>query len=716
MNRSTPMLASLTAQFEQVKTDIRQGNLSAVLLRFADLVLVAAMSAMVGMMIVPLPTFLLDILLTINITAALTILMVSVYIANAPQIASFPTLLLITTLYRLALDISATRLILLQADAGEVIDAFGNFVVQGNFVVGAVIFLIITLVQFIVITKGAERVAEVSARFTLDAMPGKQMSIDADMRAGIIDMKEAIRRRNGLARESQFYGAMDGAMKFVKGDAIAGIVITLINIIGGLIIGVGMNGMEAMEAVQTYSVLTIGNGLVSQIPALLIAIAAGMVVTRVATEEPNTNLGKEVATQILSQPKAIAITAGLLLVLGLIPGLPKIPFFLLALAAGGVAHGMLRVSGRASDPATATTAAIEDAKKLAEPDVRPTIPVLLEASQDLAPYLDLNQPAGQNFFDQITRTRHSLYLDLGVIYPAIDVAAPSAASSGSYSICVREVPVVRGQIRPDSVLTSESAYHISVFGLKGEDTRNPESGKPAAWIDQAAAERARAVGLQVWEPHEVIVLHLVNVLRRHARDFVGPQEVQWMVAKMREMYPNLVDELVPKRISLQSLTDVLRRLVDEEVSIRDLKTVFEALSEAASPDSDTPALVEHVRVALRDRICANLAGGRTNLFVYTLSPDLEDLFHGSVRQGQAGPYLSMPPESVQQVQDAFFQTLGNLPPTAQRPVVVAPSAIRRFVQRVAETRVPEVATVSYEELSPLVTCQPLGVVGLAGTL
>src|SRR5215467_4322794 len=369
----------ILGQLIGIKEEIVAGNLNGVLTRFSDLLLVICISLMVGLMIVPLPTFLLDIFLTVNITIAVTILMVSIYVSSPTQIASYPTLLLITTLYRLSLDISATRLILLKADAGEVIRAFGMFVVSGNFVVGAVIFLIITLVQFIVITKGAERVAEVSARFTLDAMPGKQMSIDADLRSGTIDSTEARRRRDALSRESAFYGAMDGAMKFVKGDAIAGIVITLINIIGGLVIGVAMRNMELMKAVQTYSILTIGNGLVSQVPALLISISAGMVVTRVASERENSNLGRDVATQILAQPKAIAVASGILFAMALIPGLPKIPFFFLAGLTGSIAYGLLK--------AIRTNAAKVPAKTgvVPEPDLTVTIPLVLEVSEELTP-------------------------------------------------------------------------------------------------------------------------------------------------------------------------------------------------------------------------------------------------------------------------------------------------------------------------------------------
>lgn len=425
-------MVDIQGYFLGIKKEIAGGNLQGVLTRFADLILVAMVGVMVGLMIIPLPTFLLDIFLTVNITVAVTILMVSIYISGPIQIASFPTLLLITTLYRLSLDIAATRLILLKADAGEVIRSFGMFVVSGNFVVGAVIFLIITLVQFIVITKGSERVAEVSARFTLDAMPGKQMSIDADMRAGIIDFQQARVRREGLARESQFYGAMDGAMKFVKGDAIASIVITLINIVGGLIIGVAMNDMTVMDAVQTYSILTIGNGLVSQIPALLISISAGMVVTRVASEDKDSNLGKDVAGQILGQPKAIAVASGLLTILALIPGLPKVPFFILAGVTGSLSYGLYKAQ-------SIKVAAAEQVQQLAaksgeDPQISLTLPLVLQASEALTPYVNVDTEEGKKFYDRLIAIRNGLYFELGVIFlqsrsratcPESQVATPS---------------------------------------------------------------------------------------------------------------------------------------------------------------------------------------------------------------------------------------------------------------------------------------------------
>src|SRR5438477_4927369 len=474
------MIAKIQTQLLEIQKEILGGNLAGVLTRFADLILVSLVGVMVGLMIVPLPTFLLDIFLTINITVAVTILMVSIYISSPTQIASYPTLLLITTLYRLSLDISATRLILLKADAGEVIRAFGMFVVSGNFVVGAVNFLIITLVQFIVITQGAEPVAEVSARFTLDAMPGKQISIDADLRAGIIDFQQARTRREGLARESQFYGAMDGAMKFVKGDAIAGIVITLINIVGGLVIGIAMNGMSAMEAVQTYSILTIGNGLVSQIPALLISISAGMVVTRVASETKYSNLVKDVASQILGQPKPIAVASGLLAVMAIIPGLPKIPFFILAALTGSLAWGLFRAQNMQAAAVEKTNSAAAGLAQ--DPQVSVTVPLVLQVSEALTPLLDTATDTGKQFYEQLVQVRNGLYYDLGVIFPAIQVKGNTPGEPGSFTIWANEVPIVSGQIRVDAVLVNDSVEAISVYGLQGENTTNPATGKPAAWI------------------------------------------------------------------------------------------------------------------------------------------------------------------------------------------------------------------------------------------
>ena len=703
------MIAKLQAQLGEIKKEILGGNLSSVLTRFADLILVCVVAAMVGLMIVPLPTFLLDIFLTINITTAVTILMVSIYVSSPTQIASYPTLLLITTLYRLSLDISATRLILLKADAGEVIRAFGMFVVSGNFVVGAVIFLIITLVQFIVITKGAERVAEVSARFTLDAMPGKQMSIDADLRAGIIDFQQARARREGLARESQFYGAMDGAMKFVKGDAIASIVITLINIVGGLIIGVAMNDMTVMDAVQTYSILTIGNGLVSQIPALLISISAGMVVTRVASENKDSNLGKDVASQILGQPKAIAVASGLLTVMALIPGLPKIPFFMLAAVTGSLAYGLFRAE-KLQAAAREEPAHLAQARRAEELQLTITVPLVLQVSEALTPFVDIETEAGRGFYERLVAVRNSLYYELGVMFPPIQIKGNSPGESGSYTIWANEVPVVSGQTRMDAVLVNDSAKNIFIFGIKGEDTANPATGKPAAWVTHDQAERARTAGLQVWETQEVLLLHLTHYLKKSAREFIGIQEVQVMVSGLKQYYPTLVDETVPKPVSLQTLTEILQRLVEEEVSVRDLKAIFQVLCEWGRSERDVLALTEQVRAGLKRKICYQVSQGRPLLFVHQLDPEIEEMFRNSIRQSASGAYLAMDPEMSQKILKAARAHIGNLPPGAQRPVIVTDGEIRRFVKRLLDFVIPEVFVLSYDQLTPQINLQPLGII------
>ncbi len=703
------MIAKLQAQLLSLKQEIIAGNLSGVLTRFSDLILVSCVVVIIGMMIIPLPTWLLDIFLTVNLTIAVTILMVSIYISTPTQIASYPTLLLITTLYRLALDISATRLILLQADAGEVIRAFGMFVVSGNFVVGAVIFLIITLVQFIVITKGSERVAEVAARFTLDAMPGKQMSIDADMRAGIIDFNQARTRREGLARESQFYGAMDGAMKFVKGDAIAAIVITLINIVGGLVIGVAMRGMPVLQAVQTYSILTIGNGLVSQIPALLISISAGMVVTRVASETKDSNLGKDVAAQILAQPKAIAVASAFLLFVALVPGFPKIPFFILAALTGSVAYGLFHAI---KIKKAAETKASEQQELVHEPELTVTVPLVLEVGEPLTPFIDVSTETGKKFYEMLQEIRNSLYYELGVIFPSIQISGNSPDELGTYKIWLNEVPVLSGQIRLDAVLVNASAKDIHIYGLLGEDTKNPANGKPAAWISRDSRERAQDAGLQVWDTHEILIMHLTYFLGKHAKEFLGIQEVQWMVNTVKEYYPSLVEEVIPKIISIQRLTEVLQRLVEEQVSVRDLKTIFQTLADWGRTEQDVVALTEQVRAALKRRICHQVSEGRPILFVYQLDPEIEEMFRNSIRQTASGPCLSMEPALIQQVMDATYVQIGELPPSAQRPVILTESDIRRFVKKLLDYNYPEVSALSYDQLTADVTVQPLGIIAL----
>lgn len=711
------MLTKFFVQLSSVKQEIRAGNFNTVLTRFSDLILVACITFIVGLMIVPLPTFMLDIFLTINITVAITILMVSVYVSNGAQIASYPTILLLTTLYRLALEISSTRLILLQADAGEVIKAFGQFVVGGNFVVGAVIFLIITLVQFIVITKGSERVAEVAARFTLDAMPGKQMSIDADLRAGSIDFKVARKRRQMLAKESQFYGAMDGAMKFVKGDAIAGIIITVINIVGGLIIGVAMNGMPAGEAVQTYSILTIGDGLVAQIPALLISISAGMIVTRVASEDEETNLGSDIAGQILAQPKAIGVASVILLVLGLVPGMPKFAFLLLTVVTGGLSYSLYQAKRLKAQSQTRKPNNLVQVvpPPSANPELVRTFPLILEVGGDLAPLVSMESKEGKAFFEKLVNLRNALYRQLGVIFPPLRVDQVQLAfeESNNYRFWLNEAPITTGRIRPDHLLVNAASDRLVDCGIEAEATVNPADHKPACWINRTDLERASALEMKIWDTDEILLLQISAFLRSHAMDFITIQEVQWMIGEARKFYPALVDEVVPKLVSLQQLTEVLQRLLSEQVPIKDLRAILQAIGEWSRTDSgDTAALAEHARFALRRRICFGLSGGKPRLIVYQLDPEIEDMIRDSIRQGPAGSFLAMDPEQNDALIGAIRSQVGEVPTRTQNPVLVVDGSVRRFIKTAVGSSFPELHALSYNELAAEIAVEPIGTISL----
>ncbi|HTB61628.1 MAG TPA: flagellar biosynthesis protein FlhA, partial [Polyangia bacterium] len=522
---------------------LRAGDVRGLLSRYADLALAGLVVAIVGMMIVPLPTPLLDLLISVNIAAAVTLLLVAIYVSDALKIATFPTLLLLTTLFRLALEVSATRLILLRADAGEVIRAFGNFVVAGNLVVGAVIFLILTMIQFLVVSKGSERVAEVAARFTLDAMPGKQMSIDAELRAGHIDHNEARRRRAALARESQLFGSMDGAMKFVKGDAIAGIVVLAVNIVGGLVIGIVQRGMDAGTAAHTYTVLTIGEGLVAQIPALIISTSAGIIVTRVASEEEGGHLGRDIGLQIMAQPKALAIAAGLLALLAIVPGLPTVPFLTLALILGAVAWKLLRTAAPAAETAATGPAGAAVARAGAprgaaadEALLSPLLtPIAVEVSAELGAYLD-------GFASEVVpRLRERLFAELGLPLPAVRLrVGASALAEGAFVIRLNEVPLARGEIARDD------------------------------W---------GAAGARLGD--EVLAL-----LRRYGHELFGLEEAQALLDALERTHPALVREVVPKLVSLVLFTDIARRLVEEGISLRNLRDILGALAEWAPHDRD----------------------------------------------------------------------------------------------------------------------------------
>jgi type III secretion protein V len=634
---------------------LRAGDVRTLLTRYSDLALAGLVIAIVGMMIVPLPTPLLDLLISVNIAVGVVLLLVAIYVSDALKIATFPTLLLLTTLFRLALEVSATRLILLRADAGEVIRAFGNFVVAGNLVVGAVVFLILTMIQFIVISKGSERVAEVAARFTLDAMPGKQMSIDAELRAGHIDHNEARRRRGALARESQLFGSMDGAMKFVKGDAIAGIVVLAVNIVGGLVIGVLQRGLDVATAARTYTVLTIGEGLVSQIPALVISTSAGIIVTRVASEEEGGHLGRDIGLQVMAQPKAIAIAAGLLLLLAVVPGLPGVPFVTLAVVLGLIAWRLLRapaVAAAAESPGDAVRAPAARAGELAPAPV--LTPIAVEVSEELGALL------GSFVTDVVPRVRERLFAELGLALPVVRLRSGVAGlAPTAFVIRLNEVPLGRG--------------------------------------DVAREDWARA-GERLGD--EVLAL-----VRRYGHELFGLEETQALLDGLERTHPALVREVVPKLISPVLLTDVLRRLVEEGISLRNLRDILGALAEWAPQERDPVALTEHVRVALRRAITYRHAGDGGVLAAYLLDPMIEDAIRDAVQKTATGSYLALEPQISRDIIQAVGRAVG--PDGSNGAVLLTSVEIRRYVRRLVELDHPGLAVLSFQELAPEAQIRPI---------
>ena len=695
-------------------------SLNDIITKYSDIMLAALVMAVIGMIIIPMPTWLIDILLTVQITIAIIILLVSLYINEALKLASFPTILLISTIYRLSLNISTTRLILSQADAGEVVRAFGSFVVSGNYIVGGILFIIITLVNFIVVAKGAERVSEVAARFTLDAMPGKQMSIDADLRAGIITMEQAVSRRSVIQRESQMYGAMDGAMKFVKGDAIAGMIITLINIIGGFIIGVAMRELSFGEAIRTYSVLTIGDGLVQQIPALIISVSAGVVVTRVSSESEASHLGKEIVTQITAYPKALIIAAIILGIMAIIPGLPKIPFIILGVVVGGVAFFLIKSKEKVVREITEKPQ--QDVVKKAvkkHGDVLPFImpsPISIEVGNAIIPYVDDSQDGGRFINELIPLLRHGLYYELGVNFPGVQVRGQTIdMEPESYAININEVPVTQGRIVQGHILVGEPLEQLQLFNITGQETVHPIDGSVVTWIPEQFKEVAKQAGFRMWDTAEYLILHLSYILRRNAGEFLGLQEIQTMLNELEKTHPALVKELVPKVITLLQLAEILQRLVQEDVAIRDLKTIFATLAQWGEIERDTLTLTEHVRAGLRRYITNKYAGPSNTLAVYLLDPEIEDLIRNAIRRTEKGNYLALEPDVTQEVVEAVGKEIAShpFPPGARPPVILTTADIRRYVRKILELEFPHLSVLSYQELSENLRIQPIARVGIS---
>lgn len=685
--------------------------------RSSDLLLAVFVVSIIMMLIFPVKPDVIDVLISVNLTVSITILFVSLYIQKAVHLSIFPSLLLLTTLYRLAVNISSTRQILLHAYAGKIIETFGHFVVGGDYIVGGVIFLIITIVQFIVVVKGAERVSEVAARFTLDAMPGKQMSIDADLRSGIIDTSQARLLRLALNKESHLYGAMDGAMKFVKGDAIASIVITVINIIGGLIIGVAKKNMPLPVAAHTYSLLSIGDGLVSQIPSIMIAITAGIVTTRVSSDKKDDNLGKEIADQLLRQPKAFIIGGAMLFLMAFIPGFPPSIFLLMALLVTTIGSLVWFSQKKAQAKMAAGEAMIEEVEGHAvvtggAEDYSLTLPVVLEVGKDLSSLIKKDK-SGQTFIDKmIPKMRHALYQDLGVRFPGVHVRTDSPVlSPDEYLIYLNEVPILKGKLLTNSVLTNETEETLKRYNLPFIKTKSI-LGLPTLWVEEKHKDILQKAKIKFWTSLEVVILHLSKFYRQYASEFIGIQEIRAILGFVEKSYPDLVKE-VTRLVPLQKLTDIYKRLVQEQVSVKDLRSILEALSEWAQTEKDVVLLTEYVRSSLKRYISYKYSQGQTVLSVYLLDPEIEDLLRGAIKQTSAGSYLALDPDTVQMILHAIRNTVVPTPPGGQPPVLLTAIDVRRFARKLIEGEFPDLHVVSYQEIVPEIRIQPLGRIQLS---
>jgi flagellar biosynthesis protein FlhA len=677
----------------------------------SDVLMAVAVICILAFMVMPLPTLLLDLLLSFSITFSLIIILASMYVQHPLELSAFPSILLLVTLFRLALNVASTRVILLHGNegtlaAGKVINAFGGFVVGGNYLVGIIVFLILVTINFLVITKGAGRIAEVAARFTLDAMPGKQMSIDADLNAGLITEQEARERRELIAQEAEYYGAMDGANKFVRGDAIAGIVITLINIIGGLAIGVFQKDMSFANAAQNYTLLTIGDGLVSQVPALIVSTAAGVIVTRAGA---NSSLGDEITSQILIQPKAIAVASGVLFGFGLVPGLPTIPFMILSAVTGGLAYTIFR--------SIKESARIEEASKVQEEkaipsdqfDALPPLDTLaIEVGYGLIPLVDIEQ--GGQLLDRIKSLRRQIARELGIIVAPVHIQDNMQLKPGEYTILLKGNEIARGELMANYYLAmNPNATDEKIDGI---DTREPTYGLPALWIKEEAKENALAKGFTVVDLATVLTTHLSEIIKRHSHELFGRQDVQQLLDAVKETHPKVVEELVPNLLPLGGVVQVLQNLLREQVPIRDLLTILETLADWSPATKDLDILAEHVRHALARTITKMHLTPEGNIAAITLGHSLESAISEALQQTDHGSFLSLDPSVAQQMMNNLAASLEKMSSLNYQPVVMCSAQIRYHVKRLIDRFMPHIAVLSYDEILSKVEIQSLDMLEL----
>jgi len=655
---------------------------------------------LLAMIVLPLPPFLLDLFFTFNIALSLVVLLVVVYALRPLDFGLFPSILLVATLLRLALNVASTRVVLLEGHnggdaAGKVIEAFGAFVIGGNYAVGLVVFMILVIINFVVVTKGAGRVSEVSARFTLDAMPGKQMAIDADLNAGLIDQDEARRRREDVTREADFYGAMDGASKFVRGDAIAGIMILLINIVGGLAIGMGQHGLDMGTALHNYVLLTIGDGLVAQIPSLLLSTAAAIIVTRVSSSE---DMGSQVGKQLVENPRALGIAAGIIGVLGLIPGMPNLVFLLLGGTLGGTAWMVAR---RQAQPETVDENELpvpvesesSETRELSWDDVQPVDIIGLEVGYRLIPLVDRSQ--GGQLMNRIKGVRKKLSQELGFLIQPVHIRDNLDLGPNAYRISLHGVPVGEAEVFPDRELAINPG---KVFGeLQGTPTTDPAFGLEAVWIDPAQRDHAQTLGYTVVDASTVVATHLSELLQRHAHELLGHEEVQQLLDNLAQVAPKLVEDLVPKLLPLTTVLRVLQNLLAEHVSIRDIRTIAETLAEEAPRSQDADALTAAVRVALRRAIVQQVAGNVEEIPVIVLEPGLERLLQQaltSAGEDSAG----IEPGLLEQIQVALADAARQQEMNGREAILLVAAVIRPWMARFVRQSVPGMHVLSYNEI------------------
>jgi flagellar biosynthesis protein FlhA len=669
----------------------------------SDIFMALGVLAVLFIVLVPLPTFLLDILLTFSIAIGIIILMVSMYTTSPLNFSVFPSLLLIVTLYRLALNIASTRIILLHGfegdlAAGRVIHTFGQFVVGGSYVVGFVVFSIFVLINFVVITKGATRIGEVTARFTLDAMPGKQMAIDADLNAGMITEDEARRRRDRIAREAEFYGAMDGATKFVRGDAIAGIVITIINIIGGIIIGVMQNGMPFSEALRTYTILTIGDGLVAQIPALIISSAAGIVVTQSAADK---SVGKQLSEQLSFQPMALLTSAGIIFIFGLVPGMPHFAFLTMASLMGGVGWVSLRFKAEEKKEELPPP----QGEEVSTEALLPMDIIEFEVGYGLIPLVDTSQ--GGELLARIKGMRRTVAGELGVVVPPIHVRDNLELKPNEYRLMLKGIEIARAEAIADRLMVlNPEKVEIDIPGIP---VKEPAFGLPGLWIKKADSERAQLAGLTVVDAATVVATHLTEAIKSNAHDLLGRQELQSIMDTVSRTHPKVIEDLIPGTLPAGVVLRVLRNLLKEKVAVKNMLTILETLADFGHMTKDPDILTEYVRQALMRTISTPYIMGKT-ISVLALDPNIDGMISGSIQHTEHGSYLALDPEKSQKILMTLNKEVNNVGKQGLVPILLTSPISRAYVKRLSERYMPDLVVLSHNEIPPEVTIKNLGLV------